>query len=647
MSSSPGSLPPGAGVQYDESHNEVDAAVNDTIPRVLRSRAAVVVLATAVLLVIVVAVDRAASRPDRIRLVQQRERMTDLRDAIMRFQVEEKRAPDSLDEVVGGYAPEELTTFTPDARTNEEAPLAYDAQKGELTTTQPFVVNGIVSREETVTVPVPRLEPEPERDEPEADDADVQRFARRPVAGDGDDIVFEAEDFTSLTYGWEIRRNATASGGCYVIMKEGVGDFESEHKIAADPRVRSGDFYNVSGDRRRIEARLPFELERPGIYHVYARTMAARSKCSNVAYLRVDDSQYTAGHNGSVPFVWLQHLVASVYLRRGAHAISLMAHQDGVKIDQVVLSRQRRLTPRGVGPPVAGKAPRIPASVPALNLSVSTSTIALVDDAMPEVDLYIHNNRAAGSEATVSCRLATSAGDVWNESKALRIRAADEMARLRIRPGFPENLQRREYLLACTLSSGGEEIETRTVAFVRGFDWSVLGPFRYMHAFDRGPVEDAQPKAIYEIGGRSLSWRRFDPRHTDHFGMLDFGLMFTGRTFHATPMATLYAYTEFEAPPGTYLLKAQGDDDVVVWLNGKRAIAITEKGPPIRTARERPLTLRGGRYRLLIRLNQIADQWMAGLRIRAAGDRIADVVGVPFDEQGGRLTKEPASPAGR
>ena len=62
-------------------------------------------------------------------------------------------------------------------------------------------------------------------------------------------------------------------------------------------------------------------------------------------------------------------------------------------------------------------------------------------------------------------------------------------------------------------------------------------------------------------------------------------------------------------------------------------MTIDAKGPPIRTARETEIDLKTGRNRILFRLNQKEGQWQAGIRIRTIDDQIANVNGVPFDEQ--------------
>jgi hypothetical protein len=206
--------------------------------------------------------------------------------------------------------------------------------------------------------------------------------------------------------------------------------------------------------------------------------------------------------------------------------------------------------------------------------------------------------------------------------------------KVRWRIELPESLPRREYLVRCRLLVEGREVEEKTLALLRGYDWSVLGPLPFVEGAATGePEGDARPRTSYLFGGRRFTWRAYEEAFTDHFGLMDFGRMFAeeaGDVEHAS----LYAYTEVRARDGgEYLLKAQGDDDLVVWINGSEVVAISEKGPPIRTAREVPVRLKAGGNRVLFRLSQKSGQWQAAIRIRTPSDHLADVEGIPFADQ--------------
>ncbi len=467
-----------------------------------------------------------------------------------------------------------------------------------------------------------------------------------------EDIVIEAERFAFMTYGWEIGEDPRASGGRYIHMKEGVGDFESEGKIAADPTVRSGDFYNVSGDRRRLEARRAFTAPRGGRYFLAARTMAHASRCSNITFVTVNGVRREAGRNGSKPFVWLWHEVAEVYLRKGPNTLSFMAHQDDVKVDQVILTRVRlpslRLENRTFSGGCAER-PSLPDGTPPANISLSVETLAITDGRdpappgrspalpwrSPGMSVYVHRIVPHDVEARLTFALELPGQESLEDSRTVRLTDSSDLVEVRWLTDLPVALPGREYLVRCRLSVEGREIEERTLVLFRGYDWSVLGPLPHMEVTDEGrPEKDLRPEKQYRFGDRWFGWRAYREDCTDHFGIMDFGRFFRDETLPATRRAALYAYTEVRArKAGRYLLKAQGDDNLVVWINGRKAVTISEHGPPIRTAREKVIRLYAGRNRILFRLNQVDGQWQAAIRIRTLDDHPADVEGVPFADQ--------------
>ena len=452
------------------------------------------------------------------------------------------------------------------------------------------------------------------------------------------DIVIEAENFQFMTYGWEIGESNNASGGAYIHMKEGVGDFESEDLIAADPSSRAGDFYNVTGDRRRIEARCYFNAPRSGMYHVAVRTMG-HGPCSMVTSFSFNQGQkLKAGLKRKSPFVWRWHYLGRVHLREGVNYASCMAYQDDVKVDQIVVSEsslKMLMSPffsgtyRGTHP-----APVRPSVIDELSMSLTTDGLAIKQGKVPSVSIYIHKN----VPGEIDARLVLSVEDprlIRQEAYAVKIGESSALARFPWKLELPRPLEKKEYLLRCSLFVGSKLVAERKVVLSRGYDWAILGPLPYVGLYGKGKVVAGRAvSAEYHIGGKLFRWQQYSEEYTDHFGLMDFKKMFAKK--HAVPAggASLYAYTEVDAPEsGTYLLKAQGDDDLIMWVGGERVVTITALGPAIRTARETKIKLSKGRNRMLLRLNHRQAKWQAGIRIRAAEDGVADVKGIPFADQ--------------
>ena len=374
-----------------------------------------------------------------------------------------------------------------------------------------------------------------------------------------------------------------------------------------------------------------------GTYHIAARTMAHRSRCSNIIRLDVNDGQsLNAGRNGSEPFVWLWHSAGQAELRKGVNTVSLLTYQDDVKIDQMVLSRdQLDLKRRGSWTFTGGYRETLPhENMPPVTMSVTVSSLGLQARREPDVSIYLRRNLPEAVKARLLMTLDLPAGRTRERWHEVSIDKSKALLRLGYDLDLPRPLPRREYLLRCRLFVDSKPVQERTVVFLRNFEWHILSPVPFMEAAARGPVEgDTTVRSTYVFGSRQYVWRPYDEQFSDHYCLMDFGRMHSGRTYHAIPNVTLYAYTEIDVEEeGAYLLKAMGDDNLVVWINGGEVVRITQKGPPIRTARQVPIRLLRGRNRILFRLNQKENQWQAGIRIRTADDQIARIVGVPSDQ---------------
>ena len=575
--------------------------------------------------------DRWLTRDDRIRFDEEEERLLHVRDAIVRFQLDHKRLPQNLEEMVPDHlAPSQLTfQVTPKRR----APISWAPAQGILQWAEPLVITGLFKRYRPMSVTVEEREIRP--DPLTGRNVSVQQAEQAALPADT--VVIEAERFHSLTYGWEIGEARDASDGCYLHIKEGVADFESEGAIARDPSIRSGDFYNIGRDRRRAEVEYKFVAPQTGLYFIYARTMAHRSGCSNIAGMMLRGKHTWVGRNGTTPFVWLWHAVGTEDYTNGVNSLRLMVMQDDVKVDQILVSpRKPSLTendPRIFAGGAAQTPP--PAAVDALVISLSASGLLITEKHDPKVHLYIHKTTPGERTLQLDTALDLPDGHSRERSDQILLGATQSLVRFDIPINLPRPTERREYLLRCSLYDGHELAAQRTLVLIRGYDWSVLAPLPYMApAEQHAPETDPVPRPQYSFGSKSYQWQRYNEKHSNAFGILDFGRMISGRTFDALMNAALYAYTEVEsAEAGTYRLKAMGDDNVLVWVNGRKVATIAAKGPPIRTAREIPIELLKGRNRILLRVNQRRDQWQAGIRIRGPNNCVADVVGIPFNEQ--------------
>lgn len=567
-------------------------------------------------------------RPDRIHVGLETNRMLKLRDSIILFAKDRKKFPEKLTELIPGYCSDQELSYQRNRQSNSSSTYQWNPVTGELSCSDPFPVRGLYSRE--MRIPVIIIEKLTVKLNPlNGENVFSQPANKIPIGPDS--VMIEAENMQFMTYGWQIGEAEDASGGAYLHIKEGIGDFESEDKIEADPvKARSGDFYNITHDQRRIQAGLYFLVPAAGTYNVYVRTMAQRSNCSNMTYIKINEyPKVDVGHNGSQPFAWRWHRIGRFQLKQGVNQLSFMTYQDGVRVDQVLLAPkyQPDLNPnRTFTGGFIGDIDKLQ-EIPPLNLSLTVNTLNITREKDPQVFIYVHKNIAGPVEASLDIQLDLPGGRVRVDSHNIKLEK--KLTRFPCRIDLPRPLDRKEYLLQSSLFIGEKKIAERTLVLFHGYDWQILGPLPYMAAGEEGPVEkDDLPKAEYQFQGKTFTWQKYDEKNTEQFGLLDFGLMFSGRTYNAMSDVCLYAYTEIDVvEKGLYLLKVQSDDNIVVWVNGKRVAEITEKGPPIRTAKEEKVPLDKGINRLLFRLNQHESQWQASIRLRTEDDKLAAVRG--------------------
>jgi len=576
--------------------------------------------------------DRRLARADRLRWLVEREHLWEVRDAILRFHLDRERFPNGFDELVDSYLPKSLTLCRPAHAHAPQTPLLWDPGTGVLSWPGPFPIRGLVRHDQPLrlNVTAPQIHRDPITGEALRDATD------QAVQPDLLDVVVEAEHFQFLTYGWEIGHAADAAGGAFIHLKEGRGDLDKAGlELHADRRA--GDVYNITRDNRLIETRCWFDAPQSGTYNVWVRTMAHRSNCSNIINIFFNSGVRRAvGHNGSTPYSWLWHQAQSVQLKQGLNTLGFGVAQDDVKVDQVLLTRATVARPPGtrfyVGDePLASIATAKP---PLAVLSLSSDTLAIGSTNDPSVEIYVLNNRLDLQKASLELTLDLP-GD-RTRRRLLPLTATDHrLLRFPYAPELPRPLEKREYLLRCRLLHNDVCVQSRTLVLFHNYDWRILGPLPFIEAATEvAPESTRRPTNPCTIGGNAYRWSRYDERNTDHFGVMDLGKMFSGRTYSAMPNATAYAYTEvFAEAAGEYLLKGMGDDDLVVWINAERVLAITKDGTVIRTALDRPVTLLEGRNHVLYRINQRQGQWQAGVRIRTLMDRPAMVLGIPYAEQ--------------
>ena len=133
-----------------------------------------------------------------------------------------------------------------------------------------------------------------------------------------------------------------ASGGRYVEIPERAGN---------PPKLEKG------------WARYTVDVPEDGAYTLWARVWW-EGECSNSFLVQIDESApFLLGENATYKtWHWVKYPVARmtppIGLTRGRHTLVFKNREDGVRLDQIVLSPNRRYVPVDIEPvPAAGAAP--------------------------------------------------------------------------------------------------------------------------------------------------------------------------------------------------------------------------------------------------------------------------------------------------
>ncbi|HUW57511.1 MAG TPA: PA14 domain-containing protein [Planctomycetota bacterium] len=445
-------------------------------------------------------------------------------------------------------------------------------------------------------------------------------------------MVFEAEHFTEMNWGWDVLPDASASGGAYLHSWEGITNGPAQVSYGVF------DFFDIRPKNEYTVLRYHFRVPTSGEYYVYARMWTTDTHCSNSVCAAIDRGGPDVGSMGNrLPFQWLWTSLErdGVYLKEGDHFLHIFIHEDGIRLDQFIVSPT---------PVMGGKAYRsnmLPGrgtawekeKGPAVRVLFDLRSQVMSPESPPDCRVVLRRLRAASGEAVLRVTLedAGLGGRDW--------RVADhkvDLARL------PEvclvplsfagldmaGLERREYLLRAELVSNGETLASTRVTLLRPFVWEACGPYPFMSTSYRGPL-DADDELSPDD---KRTWTPVKLSSMDHFGVLDFGVHTNGSSLHAPQDKTVYARTRFHVPTdGAYVFLIQSDDHMLLWLDGKLVYRFEDRDyfPVTRSAKRHRLQLTAGEHRLRMRVNQTHTRWQACVRIRTADDGISNVVGLP------------------
>ena len=451
-------------------------------------------------------------------------------------------------------------------------------------------------------------------------------------------IVWEAEHFSEMNWGWEVHLAPSASGGAYLHSWEGMtnGPAQQEYRVF--------DFWNLRPKEDYTRLVYHVHVPKTGRYQLYGLMWTTDTHCSNALNVGLDEDSvdYTSmGNRTPFRWVWTRKSPGRRTLKQGDHFITVFIHEDGIRLDQFMLSPVEVDGGRAYRPNVltgTGTAWQKKPG-PAFHVSFDLNSQIISPTSTPECSVVLRRLRPGTGKATLRASLREGpSGDreVRLAEHNVDLAALPEVCFVPLSFDALERdlMYRREYLLVVELVVGEKVIATNRVALLRPWLWEACGPYPYYDNDASGPLDGV---AALSKGSR-FAWKPIEEKHMDHFGVLDFGLWSTGNSLNAPQNKTVYARTQIMVPEtATYLFLIQTDDAMRMWLDGREVYRFDTNGwngyyPVTRSARRRRIRLSAGAHELRIRVNQTHTRWQAAVRIRTKTDDLSHVIGLPGPE---------------
>lgn len=623
------------------------------MPRSLRRAWAPLALLHVVVAAGAIYLDREMSRPDRIWLARCADRLVEVSDAILLYEKRNGRLPEKLGDLVPEYLSEPMV-WCPVLReaapeppsegsvfvSGVKAGYEWDPVQRRLRDSLPHRIRGLVGRK---AAPVAHIVPPPAVPAP----AGTPRGGPKPLPAGPDAIVIEAEKFTSMNYGWELKEDPAAAGGRLILNKEGIAN-----NIAQ--LVGFGDFYNVGNNRGRSDLIYRFRVPEEADWYLQARMITTGTHCSNQLTLHMDGSDERAGAFGSndiPPFRWTWDEPDRLRLSAGEHALRVYPWEDGVSVDQIRIGREPiegdAVYEEAGGDAWQGRTPSEAPSAGRLAAPIyvvhEIDTAVLGDAGAPGAAVWIRKAGPAAGHARLRTTISHPGGERLLLSREFQMESIRPLVRIPIDLSAMArgDRPRREYLLKTDLAPADDVAEGRTVlspawapvaattVLIKPFAWEVLGMLPERDLDDRLPPDGWGGEGEYKLGKWLYSWRPFETRAFDPFGVLDFGLLFAKNSLHAPERRTVYARTRVHVPrSGEYLLKVLADDQMLLWIDEKLVLKKGDVAPVTRSSQRVPIRLEAGEHRIQFRLNQRSDRWQGAVFFRNPDDSLCDIRGV-------------------
>ncbi len=581
--------------------------------------------------------DHLLSRSDRIAATARKDAMITVRDQVLRYQSEHGVLPRDLSDLVPAY-------LRADQVVRDNAPIyLYNSAARTLAQLHPNAIRGLVRREWPAAImPLSAFEQiaggdngtiRPEILAGGAAIVPKEPDLKPPPEGT---LVFEAEHWSEMNWGWEIHADPKAGGGAW------IQSWEGKTNGPAQLSCEVFNFYDVRPKRETTSLKYRFHLDKPGRYYFYARMWTTDTHCSNSVSATVDEVLHEEGHTlgNTDPFQWLWSVVdgSPFSLSAGDHYLNIFIHEDGLMIDQFMISPKRLFGWGGAQPGPAykenfktGEGTAWQKKAPPVHLSFDLADEVLRPGHSPDINVTMRRLKASDAKGSLKVWLegAGLGGKNWKVlERPVNLATLSDLAWVPLSfDGLNiAGLDRREYMLHAELSVEDKVVAETHDTLVRPFLWQVIGPIDYLENGRKGPFDGAKNPDPRD----SRQWEPFKESSFMHFGVLDFGMQTEGNSANAPTNVTIYARTRIRVPEtADYVFLMQSDDQMMFWIDGKLRYEYDDIDKPVtRSAERRTLRLQAGEHELRMRVNQYERFWQASVRIRKADDSLSEVVGI-------------------
>ena len=259
-----------------------------------------------------------------------------------------------------------------------------------------------------------------------------------------------------------------------------------------------------------------FNIKEAGNYSIQARVKTSGTHCSNVVSVFLDGRRLGnfGGHPKKTdrkwpiePFRWKWDCPQKIYLKKGKHDIRVYPWEDGVSIDQIMISKR----PMEGNATIDGFTDNLPHGKKSVFLMHDLSTSVISKDKKPEIRVWIRRTRKLkGKKVNIRTVLELKDKSVTLAEAEYSPEEIPDLSSYKL--DFSDvdigKLPMREFLLKTTFTVDGKEQAFATTALIKPLEWRVQGPFPYWRTRETTKLDKWATEDVYKVGGKKYPWRK-------------------------------------------------------------------------------------------------------------------------------------------